>query len=256
MIHPPAVRFKQASLRLRGKPILQDLSLELRCGELVALVGPGSSGKTQFLKLLATLHFASSGELVLFDTPVQPHHVASLSALRNRIGLQFQNFALFDSLSVAENIAFPIRQQRLLSHEEIQNRVQRALADVGLEGAGNKDPSELSGGMRRRVSIARVMALAPDIALFDDPVSGLDPVASARIMRLLETFSKTQGCLVVVASHDLPRLLPIATRVVALFGGQLGFNGTPQQAMSLPSGPLHDLLVAGLASHSHTRALP
>lgn len=250
MTYPPAVSFQDVSLRLRSKRILQDLTLDMACGELVALIGPGSSGKTQFLKLLATLHPASSGILRLFGQPVDHRSVEGLSQIRNRIGLQFQNFALFDSMTVAQNIAFPLRQQNHYSQPDIDARVERALLDVGLQGTGAKEPSELSGGMRRRVSIARVMALAPDIALFDDPVSGLDPVASARIMRLLKTFSLTQGCLVVVASHDLPTLLPIATRVVALFEGKVAFNGTPQQALALSDGPVASFLRAGLAGHA------
>lgn len=247
MTRDAAVRFHRVSLRLQGREILRDLSLQLSCGELVAVVGPGSAGKTQFLKLLATLHQPSSGDLALFDTPLDFSSRQSLLAIRSRIGLQFQNFALFDSLSVGENIAFPLRQHASLSEQEVAERVQRALVDVGLEDTATKAPSELSGGMRRRVSIARVMALAPDIALFDDPVSGLDPVASARIMGLLQEFARTRGCLVVVASHDLPRLLPIATRVLALFEGCLAFDGPTHEALSCRAEPLASFLGAGMA---------
>jgi len=246
MTHPPVVRFNRVSLRLRGRAILNDLSLSFACGELVALVGPGSSGKTQFLKLLATLRQPSSGSMELFDTPVDFRATAELNAIRSRIGLQFQNFALFDSMTVAENIAFPL-EQGSLSRDEIDARVQRALVDVGLAESGAKAPTELSGGMRRRVSIARVMALAPDIALFDDPVSGLDPVASARIMGLLQEFGRTRGCLVVVASHDLPRLLPIATRMLALFDGEVSFDGPTSEALACRAEPLASFLHAGLA---------
>lgn len=255
MTHTAAVSFQGVSLRLRNRRILQDLNLELSCGELVALIGPGSSGKTQFLKLLATLHGASAGTIRLFGQEVDARREEALAHLRSRIGLQFQNFALFDSMTVAQNIAFPL-QKCHLSRADIDARVERALADVGLQGSGAKEPSELSGGMRRRVSIARVMALAPDIALFDDPVSGLDPVASARIMRLIKTFSRTQGCLVVVASHDLQTLLPIASRVVALFDGHVAFDGEPDKALALAHAPLAPFLAAALAGSSDPQVAP
>ena len=155
-----------------------------------------------------------------------------LAEVRSKIGLQFQNFALFDFLDVAGNVGYALEHGRGAASAEVSEAVGRALFDVGLSGAETSHPSDLSGGMRRRVAIARVMAARPEIAIFDDPVAGLDPVNSARVMQLLRDFRDQTGCLVVVATHDLERLLPLAPRTVALFGGRVLYDGPTGQIES------------------------
>ncbi len=254
MTPPQAVIIEALSLRLGKNSVLKEVSLSFPCRELVALVGPGSGGKTQLLKTIATLRKPTAGRMSLFGEVVDFRSNEQLNRVRARIGLQFQNFALFDSLSVGENVAFPMAQQESFSTQLIEERVVSALEDVELLDSRHKFPSELSGGMRRRVSIARVMALAPDLALFDDPVSGLDPVSSARIMALLGTFAQTRACLVIVASHDLPRLLPVATRVVAIFNGEIAFDGPTTTALASTQEPLASFLKAGMEHHGHPTA--
>jgi len=227
----PVVSLRSLWWRLRRKTILRDVNLDLFPGEVVGLIGPGGSGKTQLIRHLATLQIPRKGETWIFDARVSPLNRRALRATRRKIGLQFQNFALFDYMDVRRNVGFSLEHGLGLPPEETDRRVTQALELVGLGGDGAKFPAELSGGMRRRVAIARVVAARPEVALFDDPVSGLDPVNSAKIMALLQRHSRATGCLSVIASHDLERLLLISTRVVALFDGAVCYDGEPRRLL-------------------------
>lgn len=220
-----AVRLTGLNLRLGKKPVLSNIDLVFSPGEVVGVIGPGGSGKTQLFKVISTLRRAK-GTVTVGGTQVRWTQRRTVHQARRQIGLQFQNFALFDYLDVWHNVAFPLQQGRPVDAQEISEAVNSALAAVGLESAGQSYPSELSGGMRRRVAIARVMAAQPPVAIFDDPVAGLDPINSAKIMQLLSRFAHDTGALVLIATHDLERLLPVTDRVVALFGGEVCFDGT------------------------------
>jgi len=218
------VDLREVSLRYGRKWILQDIDLSFVPGEVVALIGPGGSGKTQLIKTICTLRFAR-GEVVLFNERVSRYNRRLLGALRRKIGLQFQNFALFDYLSVHENVAFSLEHGQKLPQAERDERVVEALSRVGLAEAAHRYPSDLSGGMRRRAAIARVIAARPDVAIFDDPVAGLDPVNSAKIMALLSDYGHNSHSLVIIATHDLQRLLSVTDRTVALFDGKVHYDG-------------------------------
>lgn len=242
----PVVEFAAISLRYRRQDVLSDLSFRLHPGEIVGLIGPGASGKTQLLRTLATLVRPTKGRLYLVGTPVTSRTFSGLAQIRRQIGLQFQNFALFDQMTVAENVAFSLRHNGV-PEDEVVTRVEAALSEVDLLSAADKVPLELSGGMRRRVAIARVMASQPAIALFDDPVSGLDPVQSARIMAKLQAFARKQGNLTIIATHDLERLFPICTRVLFLFEGRLLWDGRPDDWEHSQSAPLRRFCRAALS---------
>jgi phospholipid/cholesterol/gamma-HCH transport system ATP-binding protein len=220
-----AVRLTGLNLRLGKKHVLNNIDLVFSPGEVVGIIGPGGSGKTQLFKVISTLRRAR-GTVEVGGTRVRWTQRRTVRQARSQIGLQFQNFALFDYLDVWHNVAFPLQQGRLAEPEEISKAVGAALTAVGLESARQSYPSELSGGMRRRVAIARVMAAQPPVAIFDDPVAGLDPINSAKIMQLLSRFAHDTGALVLIATHDLERLLPVTDRVVAMFGGKVCFDGT------------------------------
>jgi phospholipid/cholesterol/gamma-HCH transport system ATP-binding protein len=237
---------ESVSLRYGRKVVLDEVSLELRAGEVVGLIGPGGCGKTQLLKAISTLVHPRSGTVRLFGDAVRWWSRRSLLAARRRVGLQFQNFALFDFLDVRRNVGFTLEHALRLPDAEVALRVDASLAAVGLADAGDRFPSDLSGGMRRRVAIARVMAARPEIALFDDPVAGLDPVNSARIMVLLRTFAADSGALVVVATHDLPRLLPVVRRVVALSGGRVRYDGPAREAAGAADRGVRDFVAAAV----------
>lgn len=219
-----AVRLSDLNLRLGGKRVLAGIELSFSPGEVVGVIGPGGSGKTQLFKVISTLRRAR-GHVVVGGIRVRWTQRSTIRAVRSQIGLQFQNFALFDFLDVWHNVAFPLQHGRGWDEARVEEAVTDALVAVGLQDAGMSYPSELSGGMRRRVAIARVMAARPRVAIFDDPVAGLDPINSAKIMALLSRFAHEADALVLIATHDLERLLPITDRVVALFGGEVCYDG-------------------------------
>jgi phospholipid/cholesterol/gamma-HCH transport system ATP-binding protein len=232
------------SVHLAGRLVLDGVSLVLRPRELVGLIGPPEAGKTTLLKTLAGLERPSAGDLWWRGSPVDPG--GDLRPLRQRIGMAFQNDALFDALSVFENVAFPLRRRRL-PEAEVRARVTSRLADVGLEAAAGKLPAEISGGMRKRVGIARATKLPaeisggmrkrvgiaratvidPEIGLFDDPVAGLDPLTGGRILDLIVAMTERLGMSTVVVSNDLPVLLPLCRRVVMLRAGRVVYEGEP-----------------------------
>jgi phospholipid/cholesterol/gamma-HCH transport system ATP-binding protein len=214
----PIVSLRNLEVRLGGQCIINDLSLTIQKGEFVGLIGPSGVGKSTLLKAMAGIIAATAGEIVLAEEP--------------RLSLMFQEGALFDSFSVFDNVCFPLVKGKVPAcllkaekREEVRGLVTRILDRVGLVWAANKMPNELSGGMRRRVSLARALVTSPHLAFLDDPTSGLDPVASSIIMDLILELQQEQGSTIVVASHDLRRLIPRSTRLVCLWSGEVAFDG-------------------------------
>ena len=232
------------SLRYAWKQVLDSVSLRRDAGEVAGLLGPGGGGKTQLIKVMTTLKQPRRGRVELFGVRMHWADRAALKQARRRVGLQFQNFALFDSMNVFDNVAFSLRHGEKMGAERIDSAVHQALGLVGLEDAETAFPGELSGGMRRRVAIARVMAARPDLAVFDDPVAGLDPINSAKIMALLKDFAGETGCVTVIATHDLERLLPICTRAVAIFEGKVLYDGPSAAVAEAPNDKVRDFVAA------------
>jgi phospholipid/cholesterol/gamma-HCH transport system ATP-binding protein len=224
----PAISLRSLSVAF-GRPILRGINLEIPRGCLYGLIGPGASGKSVLLKCLAGLLRAQSGEVRVLDQDVMKLDELGLSALRQRMGMLFQNNALFDFMTVAENIGFPLRQ-RGAADERIQERVRERLARVGLSGFEERLPSRLSGGQKKRVGVARATVAAAELVLYDEPAAGLDPVTSQRIFDLLRAEQRAAGATVVMVSSDLDRLLPVTDRVGVLLDGKLAFDGTVEAA--------------------------
>ncbi|MFH1530651.1 MAG: ATP-binding cassette domain-containing protein [Pseudomonadota bacterium] len=233
---PPLLQLKDVSLTYGLRRILRAVSFEVRAGEVVGLVGPGGCGKTQLIKILATLLIPFRGEVHHAGVRIRRGAGGRTREARRHIGMQFQNFALFDSLTVADNVAYPLlAHRRKHGHEartEALDRAEDLLARVGLEGTGELLPAALSGGMKRRVAVARALVARPRLALFDDPTAGLDPVNSARILELVAREATGEDRALVVASHDLDRLLPLVNRVLVLRDGALVFDGTPGEGLA------------------------
>jgi len=238
------VRLDGVTLRYGRRIVLDDVTLSFDPGEVVGLFGPGGSGKTQLLKSMATLRFPQRGSIELFGERISRLNRRVLAAARARISLQFQNFALFDFLNVRENVGFSLDQGSTMPAHEVDQRVAEVLAKVGMDGTQGTSPEALSGGMRRRVAIARVMAARPDIAFFDDPVAGLDPVNSAKIMRMLSAYAEEAHSLVVIATHDLQRLFPVVTRLVGLFDGQVLYDGLQEEVYDCARPVIRDFVFA------------
>lgn len=205
---------------------LNGVSIHLMPGEILGLIGPPAAGKTTLLKTLAGLLLPTAGTLVAANVHLETADENSRARFQRRIGMAFQNDALFDAKSVYDNVAFPLRRRRL-DEAQVHRRVMGQLGDVGLEDAAQQLPTELSGGMRKRVGIARASVIEPEIGLFDDPIAGLDPVTGGRILELIVRRTKELGMATVVVSNDLPVLLPVCKRVVMLLAGRVIYDGAP-----------------------------
>lgn len=245
-----AIELSRASRSFAGRPALRNVSLRIPSGCLYGLVGPGAAGKTLILKAICGLLALDHGQVVVGGRDVGALDADQLELYRRGIGMQFQNNALFDFMTVAENIAFPLRRLFRLTEAEIRERVAERLACVALPGFESRMPGGLSGGQRKRIGIARATITRPPIVLYDEPAAGLDPVSSLRIFQLLRQEQRALGSTVLMVSSDLDRLLTVTDRVGVLHQGQLVFDGTTDEAQAsqdplvrqflrgLPDGPL------------------
>ncbi|WP_394839574.1 ATP-binding cassette domain-containing protein [Pendulispora rubella] len=211
-------------------PILRDVSLQVPKGCLYGLIGPGAAGKSVLLKLIVGLLRADGGEILVEGEDITQMSELRLQAVRTKFGMLFQNNALFDHLSVADNIAFPLRRLFSLSEDEVAARVSERLACVALTGFETRMPSGLSGGQKKRVGVARATVSHASIVLYDEPAAGLDPVTSQKIFDLLRSEQRASGATVIMVSSDLDRLLTVTDRVGMLYRGQLIFDGTTDEA--------------------------
>lgn len=216
----------QIDVVLGGQTILQRVSLFVQSGEIVGLMGPPESGKSVLMKTLAGLVPVSSGKIMMQGARLDLLNAHDLSKMQQRMGMSFQNNALFDDMSVFDNVAFSLRRQKL-TEEAIQKRVMQRLTDVQLAKSAHKMPYEISGGMQKRVGIARATVHDPEVGLFDDPTAGLDPLTSAAILDLITQQTKNLNMATVVVSNDLPVLLPICDRVVMMHAGHIVYCGPP-----------------------------
>lgn len=210
---PVEIAFEHVSLAFDHTPVLEDISFEVRRGATKVLWGEAGTGKSVLLKLALGLLRPDAGRVEVLEEPVSSLPESVLYDLRRRIGIVFQESALFDSLTVRENVAFRLNEEGRLGEEEIEQRVRTVLAQVGLEEAIDKMPAELSGGMQRRVSIARALASAPEIMLYDSPTGGLDPLTAATIMEEIIKLRDLHRVTALLVSHRLQDGLLMATHV-------------------------------------------
>ena len=219
------IRFDNLHKAFGGKPVLAGLTLDVRDGETMVIIGYSGSGKSVALKHVVGLLTPDSGDVIVDGRAVSTLDRAGLTAVRQEIGFVFQFAALLDSLSVAENVALGLRR-RGLGEEEIAARTGEALALVDLTGAGERYPAELSGGMRKRVGIARAIALRPRYMLYDEPTTGLDPVTAAVIDRLVVRTREHLGSTGVVVTHDMRSAYTVGDRIAMLYEGRIRQVGT------------------------------
>ncbi|HEX6324765.1 MAG TPA: ABC transporter ATP-binding protein [Vicinamibacterales bacterium] len=226
---PPAVAFEHVTTVLGGRTVLDDLSFAIEPGEAVCVLGKSGTGKSVTLKTIMGLMTPDAGRVFVEGEEVTdaPRHV--LSEIRQRLGFLFQNSALFDSISVAENVAFPLRRHTDYTDAEIDEIVFEKLAEVGLEGDVDKMPADLSGGMRKRVGLARAMVLDPPILLVDEPSAGLDPITAEEIDDLLRELRDERGTTLVVVTHNIPSARKIGKRLMVLDQGKIVAEGTAGQ---------------------------
>jgi phospholipid/cholesterol/gamma-HCH transport system ATP-binding protein len=208
--------------------VLNDLNLTIPAGQTTVIIGRSGGGKSVLLKHIMGLIQPDSGEIWVDDEEINHLKERELYRVRKRFGMLFQEGALFDSMTVGENVAFPIREHKKMTHSEIEKLVEEKLALVGLSGIEMKMPSELSGGMRKRVALARAMALDPDIMLFDEPTTGLDPIMTASIDQLIMDTQQRFSMTCVVISHDIQSVFRIAHKITMLYEGKIVEEGTPE----------------------------
>ncbi len=210
--------------------VVRDLTLTVPEGCLYGLIGPGAAGKSVLLKLITGLIKADSGSIDVAGQDVTQLTELDLQELRLKFGMLFQNNALFDHLTVDDNIAFPLRRLYSLPEAEVQARVAERLSSVALSGFGARLPGGLSGGQKKRVGVARATITNAEIVLYDEPAAGLDPVTSQKIFELLREEQRARNATVIMVSSDLDRLLTVTDRVGMMYKGELIFDGTTTEA--------------------------
>lgn len=225
----PVIRVAHVSTHLDGVEVLRDVSFEVMSGEIFVLMGPSGTGKSVLLRTLIGLLRPDAGTIHLWDHAVHRIGEDELDRLRLRVGVVFQSTALFDSLTVAENVAFPMRRHRRMSPRKIRVEVLDLLELVGLPQVADRMPAALSGGMRKRVAVARALALDPDLIFYDEPTSGLDPPTSREMDALIAGLGKELGVTSVVVTHDLATAFGIADRLAVLAHGRVLAIGTPAE---------------------------
>ncbi len=208
--------------------ILDNISLSVPRGKVTALMGASGGGKTTILRLIGGQNRAQSGQVLFDGQDVTPMDQAQLYAARRRMGMLFQFGALFADLSVFENVAFPLREHTDLPEALIRDIVLMKLNAVGLRGARDLMPSDLSGGMARRIALARAIALDPELVMYDEPFSGLDPISLATAARLIRELNDSMGLTSVFVSHELEQTFAIADHVIILANGKIATEGTPE----------------------------
>lgn len=227
-----AIQVKNLRVAFGAKEILRDVSFTVRRGEILVLMGLSGTGKSTTLRSIAGLLKPSGGEVLVNGNSIPDLSPVELEELRRRIGFCFQHGALFDSMTIGDNVAFGLREHTSLPEEEIQRIVAEKLSIVDLDGMEHMYPSQLSGGMQKRASFARTIATDPDIVLYDEPTTGLDPIISRVINELILDLQKRLKATSLVITHDLKGAYLIATKIIMLHQGLPVFFGTPEEFQS------------------------
>lgn len=212
-----------------GQKVLEGVNLTISNKEVVTIMGKSGGGKSVLIKHIIGLLMPDKGSILIDGVDITLLDRKELDKIREKLGVLFQGGALFDSLTVYGNVAFPLKEKTKLNKKEIRERVIQALEDVGLRGIGSKYPAELSGGMKKRVALARALITEPIIVLFDEPTTGLDPVITNSIHKLIRATHKKYGYTGVIISHEVPGIFDITDKVAMLYNGVIVETGTPDE---------------------------
>ncbi|HEY3309191.1 MAG TPA: ABC transporter ATP-binding protein [Desulfuromonadaceae bacterium] len=215
-----------------SQTVLNGLNLDIPAGEITAIIGPSGEGKSVLIKHMIGLLRPDSGSVEVEGENILTVRRSQLNHIREKFGMLFQNAALFDSMNVFENVAFPLQEKTKLSRDEISTRVFSALENVGLKNVEKKFPDELSGGMKKRVALARALLLNPKIILFDEPTTGLDPIIKRAIHQLIKETHAKFGFTAVIVSHEIPEIFDIAQNVAMLYKGEILQYGPAEEIMN------------------------
>jgi phospholipid/cholesterol/gamma-HCH transport system ATP-binding protein len=227
-----AIEVRDLRKRFGRQQVLDGVTLDFPAGQITTIVGPSGSGKTVLLKHLNLLMRPDSGTIVIDGVDVTKLSGRALDSVREKFGMLFQAGALFDSMSIFDNVAFPLVEKTKLSREEIAQQVHETLNAVGLEGMDRKYPSQLSGGMQKRAALARALVRRPKILMLDEPTTGLDPTRTGAIHDLIRRTQINFHLTVVMVSHDVPAVFQVSDRVAFLHNGRTHLNGTVAEVMA------------------------
>lgn len=223
------IRLHNVHKSFGSQKVLDDLNLDIPEGRITAIIGPSGEGKSVLLKHLIGLLQPDSGQVEVDGESMIGLRRSQLNRIREKFGMLFQNVALFDSMTCFENVAFPLQEKTDLPKDEIRRRVLAALEDVGLKNIEDKYPDELSGGMKKRVGLARAVVLKPKIILFDEPTTGLDPIIKRAIHQLIKETHAKFGFTAVIVSHEIPEIFDVAQNVAMLYKGKILQHGSPDE---------------------------
>lgn len=227
------IEVRGLSKKFGNQSILNGVDLDIRKGEFLTLIGASASGKSVLIKLIIGLMPIDRGTIRFEDRDIAKLKESDWTSVRKRMGIMFQASALFDSLSVFDNVAYGLREHRLLSEPDIEQRVSESLAQVSLPGIEHMAPGSLSGGMRKRVALARAIAMRPEILFYDEPTEGLDPINVTRVNRLMLTLRDKLHITTVVVTHNMHSAFGVSDRIAFLHEGKIAHEGEPAELKRL-----------------------
>ncbi|MDE0687296.1 MAG: ABC transporter ATP-binding protein [Candidatus Poribacteria bacterium] len=239
------ISIRNVTKNFGGKNVLNGLSLEIPRGETLVIMGQSGCGKSVLLKIITGLMSADSGEIWFDGTEISSLNGKEINILRRKIGMLFQSAALFDSMTVAENVAFMLDQHTGLDKREMRKVVDEKLSLVDLEGVQDLRPAELSGGMRKRVGLARALAFDPEVILYDEPTTGLDPVTCTEINQLIKDLHERLQVTSVVVTHDMHSAFSVATRMAMIHEGKQVAYGRPDEIINIDDPILQQFILFG-----------
>ncbi|QUM75628.1 ATP-binding cassette domain-containing protein [Moritella sp. 24] len=228
-MNTPLIQFCNVSKSFDGTTVLNDINLSVFEGEITTIIGKSGEGKSVLLKHIIGLLRPDSGSILFNGKGLSQHAKTEQRTLKQKFSYMFQDSALFDSMTVYDNIALPLQEASKLNKEEIQQKVEKRMLQLDITGTEQQYPGQLSGGMRKRVALARALVTDPEIILFDEPTTGLDPIRKKAVHQMIADYQRTLGFTGIIVSHEIPEIFTISQRVALLDKGDIIFQGTPEQ---------------------------
>ncbi|MDD5120587.1 MAG: ABC transporter ATP-binding protein [Candidatus Omnitrophica bacterium] len=248
------IKIKELTKRFNNVLVLKDLNLDIQTGQTCVIIGRSGCGKSVLLKHIIGLLKPDKGKVLVDGKEVALMKELELTALRSKVSMVFQGGALFDSLNVAENVGFGLIEHTRINREELLERVEESLSMVGLGGIGNLAPSELSGGMKKRVALARAICIRPEIILYDEPTTGLDPINADSINELIRSLHDKLKVTSVVVTHDMKSAYHIADKIAMMYKGKIVLEGAPSEIQKTADPVVHQF-INGLSKGPITEAI-
>ena len=241
---PVHIRVRDVHKSYGAHHVLKGLSFDIHRGKTNVIIGPSGSGKTVLMRQLIRLEKPDSGQILVNERDFTQLEGMELDAMRRTMGMVFQMSALFDSMTVFENVAFPLREHTRMSAKEIRERVMDRLESLGIGHAWNKSPAELSGGMQKRVAVARSLVLETDVLIYDEPTTGLDPITTCTVDELIREAEEKFGVTSIVISHDMASVFRIAHRITFMYFGEVQASGSPRELLESLNKPTMEFIMA------------